>query len=190
MKKSIKRTIATGAVATALVLGGAGVVAATTGAALPGMTHAATSSTPTPGDSNDSHEQESSIVGSIAAPAEANEAAEDTETAADETAREAAETKALEALATITPDQATTAALKAVPGTVGTVQLEEEDGFVVYKVEVTAADGTVTEVIVDAGNGTVLAQEVEGADDANEAPDTNDTTETPEVGGVSETPAQ
>lgn len=192
MRKSVTRTIATGAVAAALVLGGAGVVAATTGAALPGATHAA-SSTPAPGAGGDSHDQETAIVGTIAAPPEADEATEKSETAAEETAREAAETKALEALATVTPDEAKAAAVKVVPGTVNKVELDEEDGFVVYEVEVTAADGTVTEVIIDAGNGSVLAQETEDANEANEADETTEsanTIEAPEVGDTSTVPAK
>lgn len=81
---------------------------------------------------------------------------------------EADESKALESLATITADQARDAALAAMPGTAGQVELENENGNVVWSVEVTGADGTVTEVKVDAGNGDVLAQENE-SDEAGEA---------------------
>ena len=73
---------------------------------------------------------------------------------------------ALTALAKITPDQAKAAALAAVPGTAGQVELENEDGNVVFGVEVTTSAGKVIDVKVDAGNGKVLAQE---ADDANES---------------------
>jgi uncharacterized membrane protein YkoI len=54
------------------------------------------------------------------------------------------------------------AALDAVPGEVREVELESESGFVVYEVEVAGNDGTLHEVVVDAGNGKVLAQETEG----------------------------
>lgn len=73
---------------------------------------------------------------------------------------------ALAALAKITPDQAKAAALAAVPGTAGQVELENEDGNVVFGVEVTTSAGKTIDVKVDAGNGKVLAQE---ADDANES---------------------
>ncbi len=47
------------------------------------------------------------------------------------------------------------------PGTVGDVELDEVDGKVVYEVEVTAKDGTETDVIVDATNGKVLSQQAD-----------------------------
>lgn len=104
---------------------------------------------------------------------------------ADEAAQEKAEVAELEKLATVTPEQATEAATKAVPGKAATPELENEDGNVVYEVEVTSADGkTETEVIVDAGNAKVLAQEVD--DDENEADE--DCSETPGATGT-ETPA-
>lgn len=71
---------------------------------------------------------------------------------------------ALQALAKITPDQAKTAALAAVPGTVVKVDLDNENGNVVYSVEVKTANGA-TEVKVDAGDGKVLAQDTQGPDD-------------------------
>lgn len=181
MRKSVKRTVATGVVAVGLVLGGVGVAAATTGAALPSTTSA-------PGTGGESQEHDTPIAGTITAPPEAAEAAEGTETAADEKARDAAESKALEALAKITPDEAKAAALKAVPGTAGQVELEEEDGFVVYQVDITGKDSTITEVIIDAGNGTVLAQETEDADEANEASDANEANETPDANDVTDAP--
>lgn len=167
MTKSLKRTITAGALATGLVLGGVGIVAATTAAAAaPG---AAPSSSPAETDSNDSQ-----LVGSISAPAEG--ATEDS----------AAEAAALSSLASTTPAQAAAAAIAAVPGTAATAQLENADGYVVYQVTVTAADGTVTDVKVDAGNGSVLAQE---AGDANETGGAGETAgETGgETGGASET---
>ena len=52
----------------------------------------------------------------------------------------------------------------AVPGTAAQPELENENGSVVYGVEVTKADGTVVDVKVDAGNGEVLAREADGPD--------------------------
>ncbi len=69
-------------------------------------------------------------------------------------------------LAKITLDQARAAALAAVPGTVTSIKLDEEDGYLVYEVEI----GT-QEVIIDAGNGKVLYQ---GAVDAGESGAEND----------------
>ena len=58
----------------------------------------------------------------------------------------------------ISVEQAKQAALAAVPGTVLSAQLEDENGNVVYGVEVTTASGTV-DVKVDAGTAKVLSQE-------------------------------
>ncbi|MEV8360071.1 PepSY domain-containing protein [Microbacterium sp. NPDC076895] len=169
MKTTVKRAIATGTLVTALALGGTGVAVATTGGAA------------TPADSTSS-EQDPSYVGTIPAPndgtadeAEGAEGAEGTEgpegaegaEGADDSAADAAESTALEGLATVTPEEATAAALKAVPGTAATAQLENENGFVVYGIEVTAADGTVIDVKVDAGDGSVLAQDAADAETAD-----------------------
>ncbi|GGO33408.1 PepSY domain-containing protein [Deinococcus humi] len=59
------------------------------------------------------------------------------------------------------PEQAKAAALAAVPDTVTSVQLGNENGFLVYDVTIGNQ-----EVIVDAGNGRVLYQ---GAVDAGES---------------------
>lgn len=71
-------------------------------------------------------------------------------------------------LAKISPDQAKLAALAVVPGTASSVTLEDEDGFLVYKVVIGQKD-----VTVDAGNGKVLHQET--ADTQNEAGETGET---------------
>ena len=54
------------------------------------------------------------------------------------------------------------AALDAVPGEVKETELEREGGSTVYEVEVIGKDGKLREVTVDAGNGRVLGQEMEG----------------------------
>lgn len=87
-------------------------------------------------------------------------------TVADTGTESEASDAALAGLAKITPEQAKVAALVAFPGTAGQIELENEDGNVVFGVETTAASGAPMDVKVDAGNGTVLAQE---ADDANES---------------------
>jgi uncharacterized membrane protein YkoI len=49
--------------------------------------------------------------------------------------------------------------------------LDNENGWVVYSVEVNGTDGTVTEVTVDAGNGAVLAQQAQDASDPADSAD-------------------
>lgn len=71
---------------------------------------------------------------------------------------EAQDNAQLASLAKITPDQAKAAALKVVPGTVTKVSLDNENGYLVYSVDIKTNTGLV-EVKVDAGNGTVLAQD-------------------------------
>lgn len=68
---------------------------------------------------------------------------------------EAAEAAQLQSLAKITRQQAVNAFVKQVPAKVGKVELDNEDGNLVYSVEVKTSDGT-SEVIVDAGNVKVL----------------------------------
>ncbi|WP_405219111.1 PepSY domain-containing protein [Agrococcus sp. Ld7] len=153
MQNKKKYAVATGIVAATLALGGAGIAMAT------------------------SDSEDTAVTGTVEAPPE--------ETAADGTEVEttdAEEDATLRDLATVTPDEAEAAALAAVPGTIREVDLDDEDGFVVYEVEVTAADGTVTGVLIDAGDASVLAQEAEDADDdgddADDDADDDDTEDT------------
>jgi len=97
---------------------------------------------------------------------EANETGEQAEAneADAEDQAEAAESSRLQSLATITPEQAKSAALAQVPGTVKKVELENEDGNVVYGIEIKTADGE-RDVKVDAGNGTVLHVEKDDDND-------------------------
>lgn len=159
MRTTVTRAIATGTLVAALALGGTGVAMATTGAASApaGMT---------------SSEQDPSYVGTIPAPNDGRtdtEGAESSESAesSDDTAAEAAESAALEGLAQVTPEEATAAALKAVPGTAAAAQLENENGYIVYGIAVTTADGTVIDVKIDAGDGAVLAQDAADSETAD-----------------------
>jgi len=167
MKITIKRAVVTGVIVTGLALGGTGVaMAATTSTTNPGS-----------GVGTAAEEQDPTYVGSVMAPTEAGE---DTETAegtgsegtgsegADSPKAEADESKALQPLATVTADGATAAALAAVPGTAGSTELENENGYVVYGVEITTPDGTITDVKVDAGNGKVLAQDTDSDTETND----------------------
>lgn len=82
-----------------------------------------------------------------------------------EATSEADEAAALAEIATVSPEEASAAATAEVPGTAADPELENEDGNVVYGVEVTTPDGTVIEVVVDAGNASILATETEEGDD-------------------------
>jgi uncharacterized membrane protein YkoI len=78
---------------------------------------------------------------------------------------EAAEAAALAKLAKISEADATKAALAKFPGaTVHKASLEDENGNVVWAIELTDANKAAQEVKVDAGNGAVLAVEAGGAD--------------------------
>lgn len=86
---------------------------------------------------------------------------------------DAAEQEALAELATVEKSAAETAAIEAAGGGEAVrAELEEEDGFVVWDVVVRAADGTLQEVTLDAGNATVLG--LEGEDDAIDGTNSTD----------------
>lgn len=69
-------------------------------------------------------------------------------------------------LAKVTPDQAVQSALGAENGKVLKMELENENGFLVYGVEIVTADKSIVDVKVDAGSGKVLAKDRD-TDDAN-----------------------
>ncbi len=68
--------------------------------------------------------------------------------------------------AKITEAAATKTALEKVPGTVHAVELEDENGTIVYDVEINATDGSKQSVKVDAQTGKIVKVELE--DDKNE----------------------
>ena len=72
---------------------------------------------------------------------------------------------------TVSPEQAAAAATAVVPGTAVPAQLGDENGNVVNEVKMTQADGTVVEVKVDAGNGSVLGQAQMAEDQCRQTPD-------------------
>jgi uncharacterized membrane protein YkoI len=75
---------------------------------------------------------------------------------------------AVDGVAKITPDEAKAAALTQFPGaTINGVELENEDGSLVYNVKLTA-DGKAYEVKIDANTGTVLRTEADEPDGDNE----------------------
>lgn len=147
-----KRIALIGALTAVLALGGAGVA----------MAAGANAGTGGGGES-----QEPSYTGSVSAPAEQDDATEGASSEAEESA-------ALESLATVTPAQAEAAAVSDVPGTAGTAELENENGYVVYGVEVTTPDGSVVEVAIDAGTGDVLGQESDSDGESDDDAETAD----------------
>jgi hypothetical protein len=149
-----KRTIATVATTAAFVLGVIGVTA-----------YAETPPTPSPSPrtpqaptgQTGAETQEPAYTGSIRAPQGAdseNEAA------------------ALAKLAKVTEADARNAALAKFPGaTIQKATLEDENGNVVWAIELTDATKAAQEVKVDAGNGAVLAVEAGGADNEKSGKD-------------------
>lgn len=171
MKNRSKRLIAGGAVAVGLTLGAGALAGA---ASQPSQTAPDQQAVEVEG------EQDPVLNGSIQA----------TE---DESLSEVDEAKSLEGLATISPADAEAAAVATVPGgTVRSVDLGNENGSVVYEVDISDANGQSVEVKVDAGNGDVLASEAgdddagesddeSGQSEAGESPEANEANEAPEV---------
>jgi uncharacterized membrane protein YkoI len=91
---------------------------------------------------------------------------------------EQAESAALASQAKISADQANAAALGKFPGaTVKKTELDNENGKVIYSVQLTDSAGTGQDVKVDATTGTVVSSEADGP----EGPDTPGGAETGET---------
>jgi len=67
-------------------------------------------------------------------------------------------------MATISLDSAIKTALNQVPGKVLKAELENENGYLVYGVEIVKADKQIADVKVDAGNGKILKVDVDQKD--------------------------
>jgi uncharacterized membrane protein YkoI len=77
-------------------------------------------------------------------------------------------------LAKIPFNSAISTALTAVPGKVLKAELENENGFLVYGIEVAKADRQIADVKIDAGNGKVLKIEIDQKDsEGNEGEDSD-----------------
>jgi uncharacterized membrane protein YkoI len=122
------------------------------------------SSVQTQDDQNEREEADEAQGGEESEANEANESEDGEKGEEAEDRAEGAESERLKSLARITPEQAQSAALAQVPGTVKKVELENEDGNVVYGVEIKTAKGE-SDVKVDAGDGRVLHVEQDGEDD-------------------------
>lgn len=83
---------------------------------------------------------------------------------------EVLESSSLQSLAKINAEEAKATALKAVQGKIMNISLDNENGNVVYSVEVQTAKG-ITDVKVDAGNGQILAQDNEQDNDGGQEND-------------------
>ena len=64
-------------------------------------------------------------------------------------------------LAKISLEEAKQIALRATPGVVKEAELEMENGFLVYEVEIRDEAGVEHELLIDAGTGAILQNEVE-----------------------------
>ncbi|WP_421111650.1 PepSY domain-containing protein, partial [Streptomyces sp. NEAU-S77] len=84
----------------------------------------------------------------------------------DDTAQDRTQVKADK----VSYDQATAAALKAVPGTATSAELDTADrnGSLIWEVDVFGKDHKSHDITVDAGNGKVLGQHTDRDDDAAE----------------------
>ncbi len=137
----MRKTITTSAIALGVLAGSAGIASALS------STSPADQSTPAAANAESDRIQEPTLDGSI-------------KSAEVEGQSEAEESSALTALATISSDEAAASALAANPGaTVNGVELGNENGTVVYEVDLTDASGAALEVKIDAGTAAVLAQE-------------------------------
>jgi len=74
------------------------------------------------------------------------------------------------AMARISSVRAEQTALAAVRGKVLKMELENEDGLLVYSVEVVTPSKTIMDVMVNAGSGKVLAMEQDCADNDDQGP--------------------
>jgi hypothetical protein len=99
------------------------------------------------GGGNEENDGSETVKGSVAAPEK------------DGPDDEATQTQELQELAKIDQSTAENTALQAVPGTAKSGKLDNENGSVIYQVEVAGNDGQTHQVKVDAGNGKVLQQD-------------------------------
>ena len=65
----------------------------------------------------------------------------------------------------LSEEQAIAIALAEIPGAVEEVELEREDGILVYEVEIETADGGETEVEINANSGEIIEVSVDNDDD-------------------------
>jgi uncharacterized membrane protein YkoI len=74
-------------------------------------------------------------------------------------------------MAKITLQQAVDAALSRQSGKILKAELQDENGFLIFAVEIATPDNKVHEITVDAGNGFVLKSEADSSDNESESGD-------------------
>lgn len=116
-----------------------------------------TGGTETGGTETGSDQQDPSYAGKATIPVDESTLPQD----------EAAEASALAALVTLSQADAEAAALGAVSGEIVKAELDNENGFVVWSIEVRDGSGAIHDVKIDAGNGQVLGTQA-GEDGAAE----------------------
>lgn len=163
------------------LLGGLAVAGTAVASAQPAPTSAHSATSTTSGtDTTGQNGEQGGVTGTLKAPAETPGQSEQEQGAA------------LQAIAKVTRADAEKAALAAVPGTVTSSTLGDENGWVIFEVTVKDAKGASTEVKVDAGNGRVLAHEAADAkgSEANEPAGQKDGPEGAETTGAETQGAQ
>lgn len=76
--------------------------------------------------------------------------------------------------AELSASDAAKAALDSQPGEVTKVEIDDEEGYVVYEVEIIANNGIEHDLKVDAGNGDILASDTDRDDDQDDLDDDDD----------------
>lgn len=99
-------------------------------------------------------------------------------------ASESDESAALQSLAKITAADAEKAALAQVPGTVVKTTLDNENGNLVYSVEIKESSGSVKDVKIDAGNGSVLIVESDNGGSETSEKSAEESSNTPDTDNV------
>ena len=71
--------------------------------------------------------------------------------------------------ATLSMEEAITAAKAKFPGQVIEAELENEEGKAVYEIEIASATGAVTEIAIDAQSGELLSSDIEEQDEQEQS---------------------
>jgi hypothetical protein len=158
LQRNARRWIAAGAAALA-VAGGGGLALAQQGGNSPSTVDAISAAQkadpPEPGDVPDRVDRDE--PGDVPDSAEGSEAPDRPGEEDSSDAAERAEAAKLLPQAKVTQRQAAETALAASPGTVVEAQLGNDDGAIVWELEIRAPDGSGHEVKVDAGTGAVIS---------------------------------
>jgi len=173
----MKKRILVGALTAGLVLSSLGVFGVThdifASKVAGGTTTTPVQATTVSEQKADSNVQEPNYVGSIKVDEKAY-------------ASEADEATALQGLAKISPSDAEKTSLVQVPGTVVKTILENENGNLVYSVEIKDATNKVSDVKIDTGNGTMLTVEAQDNEEKDAEKAVEESTAKPDTDTVQE----